>query len=267
MAAAQSVVEAEGGHAAAGLVKVQTTAGGTLRQMRLPCAPSRCRRSRKARGIGRRRAVGELHQRRAPRGSASNTPSTMPFTTPAGSDSKRQARHDGGDRRDAMVGEQPRQARGIALDDARSGEMTAQEDRELGIALDQREPLRRDAGGQQRLGDLAGAGAQLDDMARPAFEDGLAVVRHRLGKQPAARHHRAHGQGAAQPALQEKGRAGRLNRGHGRTLTDDGHVSTGKNAVSYCAGCIAGPGHAGAGAVSNTVRACRICSSAFTIET
>ena len=48
----QSVVEAEGGHAAAGLLKVQTTAGGTLRQMRLPCTPSSCRRSRKARGTG-----------------------------------------------------------------------------------------------------------------------------------------------------------------------------------------------------------------------
>ena len=166
-----------------------------------------------------------------------------------------------------MVGEQPRQARGVALDDARSGKMTAQENRQLGVALDQREPLGRDAGGQQRLGDLAGAGAQFHDMARPAFEHGLGGPGHGRGKQPPARHHRAHGQGAAQPALQEKGRAGRLNRGHGRTLTDDGGVSTGKNAVSYCAGCIAGPVMRAAGAASNTVRACRICSRAFTMET
>ena len=48
----QSIVEAEGGHAASGLLKVHTTAGGTLRQMRLPCVPSSCRRSRKARGTG-----------------------------------------------------------------------------------------------------------------------------------------------------------------------------------------------------------------------
>jgi hypothetical protein len=114
-----------------------------------------------------------------------------------------------------MIGQKPRQARGVALDDARSGEMAAQEDRKLGVALDQNETLRRDTCGQQRLGDLAGAGAQLDDLARPASENSLGGLGHRLGKQPAARHHRAHGQRAAQPALQEKGRAGRLNRGHG----------------------------------------------------
>ena len=45
-----------------------------------------------------------------------------------------------------MVGEQPRQARGVALDDARSGEMPTQEDRELGVALDKSELLRCDAG-------------------------------------------------------------------------------------------------------------------------
>ena len=55
--------------------------------------------------------------------------------------------------------------------------MTAQEGGELGIALDQGQPLRRDARGQQRLGDLAGAGAQFDDMARPAFDDGAAWSR------------------------------------------------------------------------------------------
>src|SRR5258707_248901 len=48
----QSLVETKPGHAAAGLVKDQTTAGGTLRQMRRPLAACRCRRSRKARGTG-----------------------------------------------------------------------------------------------------------------------------------------------------------------------------------------------------------------------
>ena len=70
-----------------GLVKVQTTAGGTLRQMRLPRAPSRCRRSRKARGMGGFGPVGELHQRRRRAAAPRRRRATMPFTTSVGSDS------------------------------------------------------------------------------------------------------------------------------------------------------------------------------------
>jgi hypothetical protein len=37
----QRVVEVNGSHAAADLRNVHTTAGGTLRQTRLPCVPTR----------------------------------------------------------------------------------------------------------------------------------------------------------------------------------------------------------------------------------
>src|SRR5256885_15154515 len=50
--APQGLIETEFAHAAAGLVKVQTTAGGTLRQMRVPLTACRCRRSRRPRGTG-----------------------------------------------------------------------------------------------------------------------------------------------------------------------------------------------------------------------
>ena len=57
------------------------------------------------------------------------------------------------------------------------------------------------------------------------------------------------------------------NEGMIKRLTETALVSTGKSAGPYCAGCIAGPLTRDAGAASNTVRECRICSSAFTIET
>ena len=49
---AQGVVKAERCHAAGGLLKVQTTAGGTLRQMRWPRAATRRRFWRRPRGTG-----------------------------------------------------------------------------------------------------------------------------------------------------------------------------------------------------------------------
>ena len=151
---------------------------------------------------GRLGPVGELHHGGAARQGLEDTADDAVHDV-GRQRQQGQARHDGSDRRDAVIGEQARQARGIALDDARTAEMAAQEGGELRIALDQDQPLGGDARGQQRLGDLAGAGAQLDDMARPAVDDGAGRAGHRLGQQAAARHHGSGGKGPTQPALQE----------------------------------------------------------------
>ena len=135
--AAQRVVESKRRHAA-GLVKVQTTAGGTLRQMRLPCAPARCRRSRNGARHGRLGPVGELHQGGAARQGLEHAADDAVHDL-GRQRQQRQARHDRGDRCDAVIGEQAWQPRGVALDDARTGEMAAQEGGELRIALDQHE--------------------------------------------------------------------------------------------------------------------------------
>ena len=103
---------------------------------------------------------------------------------------------------------QPRQARGIALDDLRLGEVATQEGGQFRIAFDQHQPSGRDAGGQQRLGDLACTGAQLHHVPRPPVQRVDRGARHRLGQQPATRNHRPHREGPAQPAFQEKGGAG-----------------------------------------------------------
>ena len=66
----------------------------------------------------------------------------------------------------------------------------------------------------------AGAGTQLDHVTHavathPVAQAGKRLLRHRLGEQRAAGHDGTHRKGTPQPALQEKGRSGMFDRGHG----------------------------------------------------
>ena len=71
--------------------------------------------------------------------------------------------------------------------------------RELALAVEQDVPI----GEGKELSISAGAGAKLDDVARPAVDHRPGGAGHRLGQQPSTRHHGSGGEGPTQPALQE----------------------------------------------------------------
>ena len=163
-------------------------------------------------------------------------------------------------------------AGGIAFDDPRPGEMAAQEGGEFRIALDQGKAVGGNARGEKRVGDLARPRAQLDHVAVAALHFAEGRPCPRLGEQPPARHDRPHREGPTQPALQEQGGAGArgeavTNLGHDITLTDAFPSRQEKAAAPYCAGCMADSAEDAGVGVSNAVRACRICSTALTMET
>ena len=199
-------VEAQFGHAA-GLLKVQTTAGGTLRQIRRPRAPTSRRLCAQAARHRWRGAVGELHQR-APARQRLEHAADDGVDDLGGQRQQRQSRDDSGDLVDPVRRQQARQTRRVALDDLGSAKMPPQKGGEFRVTLHQGQPSGGYAGGQQCLGHLAGAGAELDHVTLAALDDGQRRLSHGFGKQASARHDRPHGEGTAQPALQEEGSAG-----------------------------------------------------------
>ena len=107
-----------------------------------------------------------------------------------------------------MLFQQLRDMRRIALDDLRPGKAAAQEGCEFGVALDHGKPRRRNARGQQGLGDFPGPGAQFDHVSGPSLQRVHCRPRHGFGQQTAARHHGSHRERPAQPASQEKSSTG-----------------------------------------------------------
>jgi hypothetical protein len=103
----QRVVELERLHAADGRLKVQSTAGGTLRQMRRPWTPTSRRLWRSARGNRRRRAIGKLDERRSPRQSLEHAVHDAVHDLRRQRE-ERQARHHGGNWRGRVIGQQSR---------------------------------------------------------------------------------------------------------------------------------------------------------------
>ena len=144
-------------------------------------------------------------------------------------------------------------------------EMAAQESGQFGIALDQRQPLGGDAGGQQRLGDLAGAGAELDDMAGPLLEGSQASSAPWPGEQRPLGTTAPIEKGRRNQRFRKRAVPAWFERCHDQT-SNRATQSTGKLG-STARAALRVRCDRGAGAVSNTARAWRICSSALTTET